>query len=35
MASIHTPATDGDSGMNAKKRSLSSPMLLGATTSAN
>ena len=31
MVSIHTDATEGDSGMNARKRSLSRPMLFAAT----
>ena len=35
MVSIHTDATDGDSGMKARNRSLSRPMLFGATTWAN
>ena len=33
IVSIHTDATDGDSGMKARNRSLSRPMLFGATTS--
>lgn len=35
MASIQMPATEGDSGMNARKRSLSRPMFCGAITSLN
>ena len=31
IVSIHTDATEGDSGMKARNRSLSRPMLLGAT----
>ena len=34
-ASIHAAAADGDIGMNARNRSLSSPMLFGTTPSAN
>ena len=34
-ASIHTPAADGATGMNARYRSLSRPTLLGATRSTN
>ena len=34
-ASIHTPAADGDTGMNARNRSLSSPTVLGTTRSTN